>query len=138
MSSIISILLFLFSLFNLLNPSIFIFLYFDISFSSINKSQFKYSLYNLNKEKKNNNIEIIEDKDVNLCDINFNIYQNKYYIKDYKNIRSIYCEDEIQNINFISIIEYIINKNGFINLKYINLTIGNISDNLLNISSKSN
>ena len=93
-------------------------------------------LSKLNKEKKNNNFEIIEDKDVNLCDINLNIYQNKYYIKDYKNIRSIYCEEEIQNINFISIIEDIINKNGFINLKYINLTIGNISDNLLNILSK--
>ena len=89
-------------------------------------------LSKLNKEKKNNNIEIIEDKDVNLCDINLNIYQNKYYIKDYKNIRSIYCEEEI--INFISIIEDIINKNGFINLKYINLTIGNISD--INILSK--
>ena len=94
-------------------------------------------LSKLNKEKKNNNnIEIIEDKDINLCDINLNIYQNKYYIKDYKNIRSIYCEEEIQNINFISIIEDIINKNGFINLKYINLSIGNISDNLLNILSK--
>ena len=93
-------------------------------------------LSKLNKEKKNNNIEIIEDKDVNLCDINLNIYQNKYYIKDYKNIRSIYCEEEIQNINFISIIEDIINKNGFINLKYINLRIGNISDNILNILSK--
>ena len=91
-------------------------------------------LNKLNKEKKN--IEIIEDKDINLCDINLNIYQNKYYIKDYKNIRSIYCEEEIQNINFISIIEDIINKNGFINLKYINLRIGNISDNLLNILSK--
>ena len=91
-------------------------------------------LSKINKEKKNNNFEIIEDKDVNLCDINLNIYQNKYYIKDYKNIRSIYCEEEI--INFISIIEDIINKNGFINLKYINLTIGNISDNLLNVLSK--
>ena len=94
-------------------------------------------LSKLNKENKNNNnYEIIEDKDVNLCDINLNIYQNKYYIKDYKNIRSIYCEEEIQNINFISIIEDIINKNGLINLKYINLSIGNISDNILNILSK--
>ncbi|MDY6297075.1 MAG: hypothetical protein SPL50_02085, partial [Alloprevotella sp.] len=45
-------------------------------------------------------------------------------LKDYKNIRSIYCEEEI--INFISIIQDIINKNGLINLKYINLRIGNI------------
>ena len=52
-------------------------------------------LSKLNKVKKNNNYEIIEDKDINLCDINLNIYQNKYYIKDYKNIRSIYCEEEI-------------------------------------------
>ena len=61
-------------------------------------------LSKLNKENKNNNnYEIIEDKDINLCDINLNIYQNKYYIKDYKNIRSIYCEEEIQNINFIQL-----------------------------------
>ena len=98
-------------------------------------------LSKINKEKKNNNFEIIEDNNIkdnniNLCDINLNNYQNKYYIKDYKNIRSIYCEEEIQNINLISIIEDIINKNGFNNLKYLNLTIGNISDNLLNILSK--
>ena len=68
-----------------------------------------------------------------LINHNLNIHQNKYYIKDYKNIRSIYCEEEI--INFISIIEDIINKNGFKNLKYINLTIRNISNNLLNILS---
>ena len=86
-------------------------------------------LSKLNKEKKNNNFEIIKDRNVNLCDIILNIYQNKYYIKDYKNIRSIYCEEEIQIINFISITENII-KNGFINLNYINLRIGNISDNL--------
>ena len=91
-------------------------------------------LSKINKEKKNNIFEIIEDNNINLCDINLNNYQNKYYIKDYKNIRSIYCEEEI--INFISIIEDIINKNGFINLKYINLRIGNISDDLLNILSK--
>ena len=66
----------------------------------------------------NNNFEIIEDNNINLYDINLNIYQNKYYIKDYKNIRSIYCEEEIQNINLISIIEDIINKNGFNNLKF--------------------
>ncbi len=56
-----------------------------------------------------------------MIDINLNIYENKYYIKDYKNIRAMYCKEEIQNINFISIIEDIINKNVFINLKYINL-----------------
>ena len=75
-------------------------------------------LSKINKKKMNNNFEIIEDNNINLYDINLNIYQNKYYIKDYKNIRSIYCEEEIQNINLISIIEDIINKNGFNNLKF--------------------
>ena len=77
------------------------------------------------------NLELIENTNINLCDINFNI--NKLYIKSFTKIRSIYCEAEIQNTNFISIIKEIINQNGFNKLKYINLTIGYI-----NKSSKNN
>ena len=78
--------------------------------------------------RKDYNIEIIEgNKNINLCDINFNI--EKLYIKSLKDIKSIYCEEEIQNTNLFSIIEYIINENGFQKLKYINLTIGYIKEN---------
>ena len=51
--------------------------------------------------KNNNNIEIIENININNCDINLSL--NKIYIKSLKDIRSIYCEEEIQN--FISIIQ---------------------------------
>ena len=50
---------------------------------------------------------------------------NKNYIKCLKDIRSIYCEEEIQN--FISIIQKIINHSE---LKYINLTIENSLSNI--------
>ena len=51
--------------------------------------------------KNNNNIEIIENININNCDINLSL--NKIDIKSLKDIRSIYCEEEIQN--FISIIK---------------------------------
>ena len=89
----------------------------------------KIKIEGLNKFKKYNNVEIIENKNIKLCDINFNIH--KYEIKSFEEIRSIYCEEEIQNTNFIQVVENIINKNGFKTLKHINLTIGN--NNLSNI-----
>jgi hypothetical protein len=92
----------------------------------------KIKIEGLSKLKKDNNLEIIENKNINLCDINLNM--NKLYIKNIKEIRSIYCEEEIQNTNLISIIKDI---NEFKKLKYINLTIGYIkeSPNDKNISN---
>ena len=92
----------------------------------------KIKIEGLSKLKKDNNLEIIENKNINLCDINLNM--NKLYIKNLKEIRSIYCEEEIQNTNLISIIKDI---NEFNKLKYINLTIGYIkeSPNDKNISN---
>ncbi len=92
----------------------------------------KIKIEGISKLKKDNNLEIIENKNINLCDINLNM--NKLYIKNIKEIRSIYCEEEIQNTNLISIIKDI---NEFKKLKYINLTIGYIkeSPNDKNISN---
>ena len=64
--------------------------------------------FNIKKEndflfKYNQIEEIIENKDVNLCDINLSLYQKKYYIKSLKDVRLIYCEDENQLINFFNI-----------------------------------
>ena len=83
----------------------------------------KIKIEGISKLKKDNNLEIIENKNINLCDINLNM--NKLYIKNIKEIRSIYCEEEIQNTNLISIIKDI---NEFNKLKYINLTIGYIKE----------
>ena len=63
----------------------------------------KIKIEGISKLKKDNNLEIIENKNINLCDINLNM--NKLYIKNIKEIRSIYCEEEIQNTNLISIIK---------------------------------
>ena len=83
------------------------------------------------KEKEENKIEeIIEKDNINLCDINFSLGFKKYYINNLKNIRTIYCDEEIQKTNLISIIQDIINKNNLNKLKYLNLTIGYINETL--------
>ena len=83
------------------------------------------------KEKEENKIEeIIEKDNINLCDINFSLGLKKYYINNLKNIRTIYCDEEIQKTNLISIIQDIINKNNLTKLKYLNLTIGYINETL--------
>ncbi len=53
------------------------------------------------KEKEENKIqEIIEKENINLCDINFSLGLKKYYINSFKNIRTIYCDEEIQKKEF--------------------------------------
>ena len=65
--------------------------------------------------------EIKENNDINLCDINLNLNQEQYFIKSFKELRSIYCEDIINKNTLIEI-----NKiENLSNLKYINLSIGN-------------
>ena len=52
------------------------------------------------KEDKLINVEkIIENNEINLCDINLDVNLKEYEIKSFKNIRSIYCQNEIQNNN---------------------------------------
>ena len=114
---------------------------YDISIDEKEISKYKQiKIEGLNKliQRTDCQIEIIENKKINLCDLNIINVQRKYYIKCLKEIRSIYCEDEIQNENLISIIKDIINKKGFQKLKYINLNIGYMKKssndkNILNI-----
>ena len=77
------------------------------------------------KEDKLINVEkIIENNEINLCDINLDFNLKEYEIKSFKNIRSIYCQNEIQNNN----LQNLMNINEFNNLKYINITIGYIKE----------
>ena len=79
-------------------------------------------------KKQNNNLnkveEIIENNKINICDINLSIGLKKYLIKSFNDIESIYCEEEIQKTN----LKELINNKELSNLKYINITIGNIKE----------
>ena len=76
----------------------------------------KIKIEGLSKLKKDKNLEIIGNKNINLCDINLNM--NKLYIKNLKEIRTIFCKEEIKNTNIITIIKKI---NKIKKLKYIKL-----------------
>ena len=98
----------------------------------------KIDIKGLNKINNNLNKieEIIEDNEINISDINLSIGLKKYLIKSFNDVESIYCEDDIQKINFKKLIQ---NKK-LNNLKYINITIGDISnlnkDNYLSDNNK--
>ena len=89
---------------------------------------------NIKEIKERNDIkinikEIKERNDINLCDINLNLNQEQYFIKSFKELRSIYCEDIINKNTLIEI-----NKiENLCNLKYINLSIGKIKESDENI-----
>ena len=68
--------------------------------------------------------EIIENDNSNICDINLSIGLKKYFIKSFNDIKSIYCEKEIQKTN----LKKLINNKELNNLKYINITIGYIKE----------
>ena len=57
--------------------------------------------------------------------MNFN--QKQYFIKSFKDLRSIYCENEIKNED-LNYIYHIFEENNLKNLKYINLTLGNLNE----------
>jgi surface protein len=88
--------------------------------------------------KLNNNLnkveEIIENKGINLCDINLSIGIKKYFIKSFKDINSIYCENEIQKTYFNELINFI----ELENLKHLNISIGHINESYENINSSNN
>ena len=89
----------------------------------------KYKKIDIKGINHKNYIEnIIEKKDINICDIYFNINLKQYFIKSLNNIRTIYCEDEIPQNNLI-----ILNKGNLKNLKHINLSLDDIdlSSNIL-------
>ena len=68
--------------------------------------------------------KIIEKEEIKLCDINLSLNLNEYYIKSFKNINSIYCEDEIQKTNLLNLLK----EKNLDNLKHINLTLGNCNE----------
>ena len=71
--------------------------------------------------------KIIEKKDINICDIYLNIFQEEYLIKSFKNLRSINCDEEIQQNNLLNQLF----KDDMNNLKYINLNLGDIDISIL-------
>ena len=75
--------------------------------------------------------EIIEKGNINICDIYFNINQKQYFIKSFKNLRSIYSEDEIQKKDFLMIMNLLDNQKDLDNLKYINISLGDIDISIL-------
>ena len=59
--------------------------------------------------------EIIENDNSNICDINLSIGLKKYFIKSFNDVENIYCEDDIQTINF----KQLIKKQKLNNVKFI-------------------
>ena len=108
--------------------------YKSYDFSIDEKEILKYKKFQLKgisklKNIKDNKIEeIIEDETINFCDINLCLSQKIYYIKSLKNIRSIYCEEEIQKTNLMNILPIQNIISTFNKLKYLNLTIGYIKE----------
>ena len=84
-------------------------------------------------KRLNNNLneveEIIENEGTNLCDINLSIGIKKYFIKSFKDINSIYCENEINITN----LKELINHKELENLKHINITINSYKIKFINI-----
>ena len=95
---------------------------------SINENEIiKYKKIDIKGINNKTNIEeIIEKDDINLCDIYFNLNIKKYFIKSFKNISSIFSENEINRI----LLNY---KGNLNNLKYINLNIGDDLSNNSNL-----
>jgi len=87
----------------------------------------KIDIKGISYRNERNIIEIIEKKDINLCDIYCNLNQKQYFIKSISNLRTIYSEKEIQT-NMLILNKSINGNDNFNNLKYINLNIGNIND----------
>ena len=110
---------------------------FDLSIDNTEMQMYeKIDIKGLNTINNNLNEveEIIENNGINLCDINLSIGVKKYFIKSYKDINSIYCENEIQKTYFNELINF----NELENLKYINITIGHIKELYKDIYSSNN
>jgi len=115
--------------FNIDNEKKFKEYYLNYNLSIDNNEIIKYEKIDIKGLNKINNDlnkveEIIEDNKINICDINLSIGLKKYLIKSFKNVESIYCEDEIQKTN----LKELINQKELNTLKYINITIGYIKE----------
>ena len=100
--------------------------YLNYDFSIDNKEIYLYKKLDIKGIKQDKIIveKIIENNEINLCDINLDFNLKQYEINSFKNIRSIYCQNEIQN----NTLQNLMNVNEFNNLKYINITIGYIKE----------
>ena len=116
--------------FNINNEDIFKKYYSKYDLSIDEKEIIKYKKIDIKVIKYGNSLnikKIIEKKDINICDIYLNIFQEEYLIKSFKNIRSINCEEEIQQNNILNQLF----KEDLNNLKYINLNLGDIDISIL-------
>ena len=116
--------------FNINNDDIFKKYYSKYDLSIDEKEIIKYKKIDIKGIKYGNKLnvkKIIEKEDINICDIYLNIFQEEYLIKSYKNLRSINCEEEIQQNNIINQLF----KEDLNNLKYINLNLGDIDISIL-------
>ena len=108
--------------FNINNKDIFKKYYSNYDLTIDENEILQYKKIDIKGINNKNYIEkIIEKKDINICDIYFNINLKQYFIKSFNNLRTIYCEKEIQQKNLL-----ILNKGNFNDLKNINLSLGDI------------
>ena len=105
---------------------------FDLSIdkNEINKYK-KIDIKGISYKNEINIEKIIEKEDINLSDIYFNLNQNQYFINSFKKLRSIYCENKVDNILIVN--QFLNQKENFNYLKHINLNIDYISNNSNNI-----
>ena len=116
--------------FNINNTDVFKKYYPNYDLSIDEKEILQYKKVDIKGIKYGKNIKIkkiIEKKDINICDIYLNSFQEEYFIKSFKKLRSIYCEEEIQENNLLNELF----KDDLDNLKYINLNLGDIDISLL-------
>ena len=118
--------------FNINNTDVFKKYYSNYDLTIDEKEILQYKKIDINGIKFGNNInikKIIEKKDINICDIYLNSFQEEYFIKSFKKLRSINSEEEIQQNNLLLINELF--KGHINNLKYINLNLCDIDISIL-------
>ena len=124
--------------FNINNPKKFKKYYSTFDLSIDENEIIKYKKIDIKGLNNKTNIEdIIEKEDIYLCDIYFNLNIKQYFIQSFKNLRSIYNENEVN----LSILNKLLNQD-LKNLQYINLNLGddisnNFCDILINLLQKS-
>ena len=98
-----------------------------LKFKKINIQGLK-KLYKQIKLKENSLDNIIEDENINCCDINLSLNKKEIVIKSLSNLNSIYCDDDIEKTNFFEINIIKNNLSKFQKLKYLNFSIGYIKE----------
>ena len=105
---------------------------FDLSIDQ--KEILQYKKIDIKGIKYGNSLDIeniIEKEDINTCDIYFNINQKQYFINSIKYLRSIYSEEEIEQKDLLIIMNLLNDKTHLDNLKYINISLGDVDISIL-------